>query len=71
MAHSTVDCTNALHHHANAKTALEKGDAKAAAHHLGHAMNALKQAKPKTDGGMTLKQGQAAYMGNIRKAIKK
>lgn len=67
-----ADHKTALDHHAKAGTALTKGDFKKAAHHMGHAMNALKQAKatvaPKA---MTLAEGQAAYMGRIRKAIKK
>lgn len=68
-----ADHKTALSHHAKAQTALERGDTKQAAHHLGHAMNALKQAKVTraTSDALTLKQGQSAFMGNIRKAIKK
>lgn len=40
-----ADHSKAAHHHAKAGKAFERGDVKGAAHHMGHALAALRKAK--------------------------
>lgn len=44
-----ADHSKASAHHAKAGKAFARGDVKAAAHHMGHALAALRSAKPKAD----------------------